>query len=172
MCIQWHLIPECDHHKCGGQNRIEFDVRMTLSSNNNNQFFTTCLIIYTLQHIYSDYLNHRNHFRYELSQWETTLHCNVVSHWLSSSYPEWSFTIIVKHGHCGLVTPYGVIEPILVAWRNQAITWTNIAFSVVRLWDIHLRAIYSNHKLPFCIMILNTTRTKLQRHISETHELN
>ena len=26
---------------------------------------------------------------YGLSQWETTLHCNVVSHWLSP-YPEWA----------------------------------------------------------------------------------
>ena len=25
----------------------------------------------------------RNHSGYELSQWEATLHCNVVSHWLS-----------------------------------------------------------------------------------------
>ena len=27
--------------------------------------------------------------RYELSQWETTLHCNTISHWLSP-YAEWS----------------------------------------------------------------------------------
>ena len=31
----------------------------------------------------------REHPGYGLSQWETTLQCNVVSHWLSS-YPEWS----------------------------------------------------------------------------------
>ena len=31
----------------------------------------------------------RDHSGYELSQWETTLPCNVVSHWLSP-YPEWS----------------------------------------------------------------------------------
>ena len=31
----------------------------------------------------------RGHSGYGLSQWETTLHCNVVSHWLSQ-YPEWS----------------------------------------------------------------------------------
>ena len=31
----------------------------------------------------------RDHAGYGLSQWETTLHCNVVSHWLRP-YPEWS----------------------------------------------------------------------------------
>ena len=28
----------------------------------------------------------RDHTRYGLSQWETTLHCNVVSHWLSHTH--------------------------------------------------------------------------------------
>ena len=31
----------------------------------------------------------REHSEYGLSQWEMTLHCNVISHWLSP-YPEWS----------------------------------------------------------------------------------
>ena len=31
----------------------------------------------------------RDHSEYGLSQWETTLHCNVVCHWLSP-YKEWS----------------------------------------------------------------------------------
>ena len=31
----------------------------------------------------------RDHFWYRLSQWETMVHCNVVSHWLCPS-PEWS----------------------------------------------------------------------------------
>ena len=31
----------------------------------------------------------QGHSVYGLSQWEATLHCNVVSHWLSP-YPEWS----------------------------------------------------------------------------------
>ena len=35
----------------------------------------------------------RDHSEYELSQWETTLHCNVVSHWLSP-FPEWSLGLL------------------------------------------------------------------------------
>ena len=35
------------------------------------------------------YLIHRDHSWYVGSQWETTLHCNVVSHWLSA-YAEWT----------------------------------------------------------------------------------
>ena len=43
--------------------------------------------------VYSEYtanlLITRNHFVHAPSQWETTLHCNVVSHWLGT-YTEWS----------------------------------------------------------------------------------
>ena len=44
----------------------------------------------------------RDHFMYAPSQWETTLHCNVVSHW-RSAYRKWSlhgtaFAIIVPLG--------------------------------------------------------------------------
>ena len=35
--------------------------------------------------------NCRDRSGYGLSQWGTTLHCNVVSHWLSV-YPEWSLS--------------------------------------------------------------------------------
>ena len=32
-----------------------------------------------------------------LSQWETTLQCNVVSHWLSP-YPEWAIILLINWG--------------------------------------------------------------------------
>ena len=35
---------------------------------------------------------------YGLSQWETTLHCNVVSHWLSS-YTEWPLTYMTLNSN-------------------------------------------------------------------------
>ena len=40
---------------------------------------------------------------------------------------------------CGLVTPYGGRN--IVAWRYQAITWTNVDLSSLRSSDVHLRAI-------------------------------
>ena len=50
--------------------------------------------------------------------------------------------------HCGLVTPYGGrdlsqhwLRQWLVAWRHQAITWTNVDLSSLRSSDVHLRAI-------------------------------
>ena len=43
--------------------------------NNNNKNKITKAYAYILPP--------RDHFVYVLSQWETTLHCNVVSHWLS-----------------------------------------------------------------------------------------
>ena len=36
------------------------------------------------------------HSGYGLTQWVTTLHCNVVSHWLRS-YPEWRVSVFVRH---------------------------------------------------------------------------
>ena len=51
-----------------------------------------------------------------------------------------------SHHHCGLVPPYGDMElgqhwlrQWLVAWRHQAITWTNVDWSV-RSHGIHLGA--------------------------------
>ena len=50
--------------------------------------------------------------------------------------------------HCGLVTPYGSrylgqhwFRQWLVAWRHQAITWTNVDLSSLKSSDVHLRAI-------------------------------
>ena len=37
-----------------------------------------------------------DHSVYGLNQWETMLHCNAVSHWLSS-YPEWA---LLSHWKC------------------------------------------------------------------------
>ena len=49
--------------------------------------------------------------------------------------------------HCGLVTPYGNRDldqhwlRWLVAWWHQAITWTNVDWSLVKSSDIHIRTI-------------------------------
>ena len=50
--------------------------------------------------------------------------------------------------HCGLVTPYGGrdlgqhwFRQWFVAWRHQAITWTNVDLSSQRSSDVHLREI-------------------------------
>ena len=50
--------------------------------------------------------------------------------------------------HCGLVTSYGysdrgqhLLRQWLVAWRHQAITWTNVDLSGNVFCSIHLRAI-------------------------------
>ena len=57
--------------------------------------------------------------------------------------------------HCGLVTPYGNINLgqhwlryWLVAWRHQAITWTNVDLSSVRSSGIHMSAILQEMPQP------------------------
>ena len=35
-------------------------------------------------YLWADISNCRDHFVYAPSQWETTLHCNVISHWLGA----------------------------------------------------------------------------------------
>ena len=49
--------------------------------------------------------------------------------------------------HCGLMTPFGdrdqgqhSLRQWLVAWRHQAITWTDVDWSSVKSSDIHIRA--------------------------------
>ena len=46
----------------------------------------------------------RDHFVYVPSQWETTLHCNVVSHWLGT-YTKWSLYMVAsRHDNTFLIT--------------------------------------------------------------------
>ena len=81
--------------------------------------------------------------------------------------------------HWDLVTPYGGrdlgqhwFRQWLVAWRHQAITWTNVDFSLVRFLVIHLRAVSQwVPKLLFCIMSLCITLWKLLPHLLRTDEL-
>ena len=51
---------------------------------------------------YGIYCMYRDHFVYTPSQWETTLHCNVVSHWLRA-FTKWSLHAVLwsqpKHCH-------------------------------------------------------------------------
>ena len=49
--------------------------------------------VYWLISLYMDRIYHhsRYHFRYAPSQWETSLHCNDVSHWLGA-YLNWSLS--------------------------------------------------------------------------------
>ena len=77
--------------------------------------------------------------------------------------------------HCGEVTPYGDIglgqhwlRYWLAAWQHQAITCTNINFSLVWFCCIDLRAISQwVPKLPFCIMHLKNMLLKLLPHLPE-----
>ena len=57
--------------------------------------------------------------------------------------------------HWGLVMPYGNTG--LCQQWHQAITWTNVNFSLIRFWGIHLGAITQQvSQLLFCIMSLKT----------------
>ena len=57
----------------------------------------------------------RDHFVYVTSQWETTLHCNVVSHWLGT-YVKGSLF------YCLIATIY--------KWVNVILLWINIRIFV------------------------------------------
>ena len=52
--------------------------------------------------------------------------------------------------HCGLVKPHGVRD---LAWRHQAITWTNVDWSSVKSSDIHIRAISQEMPQPLITQI-------------------
>ena len=91
--------------------------------------------------------------------WITWTHCQrkavKFNHSLTTPYsphrhPTPPLVIFVLHTltHWGLVTPYGDrdlgqhwLRRWLVAWRHQAITWTNVDLSSVRSCGHHVRAI-------------------------------
>ena len=76
-----------------------------------------CHILHTVQN---------DHSRYELSQWETTLHCNVVSHWLGP-YPQWSLsTAMTKVDH--------VLRPTHIYLHGQAM---GISTCMGKLWGVY-----------------------------------
>ena len=72
--------------------------------------------------------------------------------------------------HCGLVTPYGDIDlrqhwfrQWLVAWRHQAITWTNVDLSSFKAFGIHRRALsWEDLKIP-------SSKTRIKIPFLESH---
>ena len=78
--------------------------------------------------------------------------------------------------HWGLVTPYGNKDLVqhwfrqwLVAWRHQAITWTNVDLSSVEFCGMHLTTILLTvaiHEMSSKIIFL-----KLQPHVPGANEL-
>ena len=81
--------------------------------------------------------------------------------------------------HWGLVTPHGDRElsqpwlrKWLVAWRHQAITWTNVDWSSVKSSDIHVRAISQEMPQPSITKIcLKITCLKFHSYFPGANEL-
>ena len=72
--------------------------------------------------------------------------------------------------HCGLVTPYGDINP---GQNWQAITWTNVDLSSGRSSGIHLRAILQElHQPPVTEISLKITYSKFCSNLPGANELN
>ena len=94
-------------------------------------------------------------------------HCMVYYH------------ITVALTHYGLLTPHDNTDLAwywlrlwLVAWHHQAITWTNVAFSLIRFCGIHLREILQQvPKQLFCIISLIIFHLKSLSHCPEVNEL-
>ena len=58
---------------------------------------------------------YRDPSRCGLSQWKTTLYCNVVSHWLSPN-PSWSLQVITKYY---LVSVGPLLYSLWASWRSN-----------------------------------------------------
>ena len=97
--------------------------------------------------------------RHGAIEYKSTLTEVMVSHRTGNK-----LRAVISLSHCGLVTPYGDMElgrhwlrQWLVAWRHQAITWTNVDSSLVRSHGILLRALlFDDVKIP-----VNKTRLKI-----------
>ena len=84
----------------------------------------------------------RDHSAYRLSKWETTLHCNVASHWLSP-YSEWSPIL-------ALVRSY--VDCLLVIWRTL---------------EIIISTNYPHTKIPHLLSLFGCSSTSLFQSVSE-----
>ena len=89
---------------------------------------------------------YRNHFVYALSQWETTLQCNVVTHWLGAfTYSSCPWAIDVYCEHYGEKLPYCERTCLYyICYRNiigkPASDWTLFALLSSRketIWIFH-----------------------------------
>ena len=76
----------------------------------------------------------RDHFVYASSQWETTLHCNVVSHWLDT-LTKWS--LVTSSNGAIIALPRGIAVLVLYVFNTslssqKMITWNKIKHSQPR----------------------------------------
>ena len=77
--------------------------KTTIIAHVNNK---DCLLWHTwLRHLWQGHeaINIRDHFVYTPSQWEMTLQCNVISHWLDA-YTRWSRNMFFLSGEATYVT--------------------------------------------------------------------
>ena len=94
-------------------------------------------------------------------------------------FENYTFTGASELIHWGLVTPYGVgdlgqhwLRKWLVAWRHQAITWTNVDLSWVRSSGIHLSAFLQEIPQPSVTKIhLKIIHLKFHSNFPGTNEL-
>ena len=116
-------------------------------------------------------------FRYWLGTWQVPSHylkqwwpkllmsASIMSKQINSRWP----SDIIWHYRSGSTLAHVIC---FMAWHHQAITWTNIDLSLVRVCSIHLRAILLPvPKLLFCIKILKIILFKLLPHLPGASEL-
>ena len=93
-------------------------------------------------------------------QHEVKMQLNIYSQWLP--FCRWHFHFFIWKFHIF----------IQIAWRHQAITWTNVDLSSVRSSSIHLRAIsYEIPQPPFTKISLEITYLKLNWNLPGANEL-
>ena len=105
---------------------------------------------------------------------EKTLHLHELDlKLISKCFAECLF---YSQTYCGLVDPYGNMDLgqhwfrwWLVAWRHQAIIWTNVHFSLVRFCGILLRTI--SHWIPMLLLCVMSLKIKLLKLSPRANEL-
>ena len=103
--------------------------------------------------IIADYM--RDRFGYGLSQWETTLHCNVVSHWLSPCYIVTSSLIGWAHSHTiqtSQINSAGAVSQVFIPEHQLIVGTENAEIPLIPgtiSWWRHQRETFSA-LLAFC----------------------
>ena len=113
---------------------------------------------------------HRDHFVYEPSQWEMTLQCNVISHWLGA-FTKWFPITALPHEHRD-VSNHQQLNHLFNSLFRLTPKQTSKHHIAALLWGkptCH-QWVDSPHKWPVMLKVVILTQSSLHRNIYEKQE--
>ena len=102
---------------------------------------------------------YRDHSRYGFSQWETTLHCNAVAHWLNP-YTEWhllydaNLSQVPMNSFNLIETPYSISHWLLFVLNQHPCWWILFACFITKYIQVCVTEWLLEQRSRYCIIYL------------------